>query len=260
MTNNTDPAGTSRPGRFRAVLFDVDDTLLDYATSERTAIHRYLADLGVPADRLAAGAAAWHDHQERHFARYLTGELDFTGQRRARTADMLRWLDQPVPADTDALDAWFDGYRVRYEASLTPFPDAGPTLAALAALPDPPVLAVISNASEPYTRRKLAILGFAGYFVTVVCTDTAGCAKPDPRIFHHACTAVGVPPADATYVGDRADTDAAAATAAGLHGLWLDRAGTATQPGVTRLTTLDALPVALGLAPRPDLGPPRAVR
>ena len=260
-------AAAGRGSRFRAVLFDLDDTLLDYATSERTAIHRYLTDLGLPADRLDAGAAAWHDHQERHFARYLTGELDFTGQRRARTADMLRWLDHPVPTSDDALDTWFDGYRTRYEASLTPFPDAHPVLAALAALPDPPLLGIISNASEPYTRTKLTILGLASHFATVVCTDTAGCAKPDPRIFHHACTALGVPPSAAAYIGDRSDTDALAATAAGLHGLWLDRANTPTPPpGLPRLTTLDALPAALGLlppeatAPGPDLGPRQAVR
>jgi putative hydrolase of the HAD superfamily len=272
VTSATGPAaGGARPARpaprFRAVLFDLDDTLLDYATSERTAIHRYLTDLGLPADRLDAGAAAWHDHQERHIARYLTGELDFTGQRRARTADMLRWLDHPVPTSDEALDTWFDGYRTRYEASLTPFPDALPTLAALAALPDPPLLGIISNASEPYTRTKLTIIGMAAHFATVVCTDTAGCAKPDPRIFHHACTALGIPPSAAAYIGDRPDTDAQAATAAGLHGLWLDRANTPTPPpDLPRLTTLAALPAALALrpspakAPRPDLGPPQAVR
>jgi putative hydrolase of the HAD superfamily len=274
VTEATGPAAPprpARPARIRAVLFDVDDTLLDYATSETAAIRRYLADLGVPADRLAIGAAAWHDHQERHFARYLTGELDFTGQRRARAADMLRWLDRPVPTLDEALDAWFDGYRTRYEASLTPFPDAQPCLTALASLADPPLLGVVSNASEPYTRTKLAILGMASHFSCVVCTDTAGCAKPDPRIFHHACAALNVPPDQTAYIGDRPDTDAAAATAAGLHGLWLDRANTPTPLlGIPRLTTLEALPAALGWppspapieaqAPQPDLGPRQAVR
>jgi putative hydrolase of the HAD superfamily len=259
VTTRTGPAGAARPVRFRAVLFDVDDTLLDYATSESTAICRYLASLNVPAARLEAGASAWHDLQERHFARFLTGELDFTGQRRARAADMLRWLGLDGDVPPAALDTWFDGYRRWYEASLTAFPDAAPALAALAACADPPVLGVISNASEAYTRTKLAILGIDHHFSCVVCTDTVGCAKPDPRIFRHACDLLGLPPAQVAYVGDRHDTDAAAATAAGLHGLWLDRLGTTPPPPtVRRLPDLTTLLATLGLGP--DLGPRPAVR
>jgi putative hydrolase of the HAD superfamily len=259
VTTRTGPAGDIRPVRLRAVLFDLDDTLLDYTASEAAAIRAYLAVLGIPEDRRDAAARAWHDLQEQHFARFLTGELDFTGQRRARAADMLRWLglDGDVPPET--LDTWFDGYRRQYEASLTAFPDAAPALAALAACQDPPVLGIISNANEAYTRTKLAILGIDHHFTCVVCTDTVGCAKPDPRIFRHACDLLGLPPAQVAYVGDRHDTDAAAATAAGLHGLWLDRRGTTTPPpAVRRVPDLTTLLVTLGL--EPDLGPGQAVR
>jgi putative hydrolase of the HAD superfamily len=84
----------------------------------------------------------------------------------------------------------------------------------------------------------------------VVCVDTAGCARPDPAIFGYACRALGVAPHEAAYVGDNPGTDAVAAHAAGLTGVWLDRraAPVATPPGVRRIPGLAALPAALGLA------------
>ena len=63
-------------------------------------------------------------------------------------------------------------------------------------------------------------------------------AKPDPRIFHHACDRLGLAPREVAYVGDRRETDAVAASDAGLRGIWLDREGAS---GVRTLEDLPAL-------------------
>ncbi len=54
-------------------------------------------------------------------------------------------------------------------------------------------------------------------------SSEVGAAKPDPRIFHHACDGLGLEKEEVAYVGDRRETDAIAATDAGLRGIWLDR-------------------------------------
>ncbi|MDI6410107.1 HAD family hydrolase [Streptomyces albus] len=74
-----------------------------------------------------------------------------------------------------------------------------------------------------------------------------GAAKPDPAVFHAACAAYRLRPAQVVYVGDRLSTDAEAATAAGLRGVWLDRDGTAPpgEPTVPRIERLDELPALI---------------
>lgn len=82
----------------RAVLFDVDDTLVDYSGAERAGIARHLCDLGVPAGTVPAGVSYWHLLMECHFTRYLDGELSFQEHRRERVRDMLRWLGRSAPS------------------------------------------------------------------------------------------------------------------------------------------------------------------
>ncbi len=225
----------------RAVLFDVDDTLTDYAGSERAAIEQYLRVLGVD---VPGAADVWHTLQEEHFGRYLAGEVDFAGQCRARAAAMARWLGVDCPDPDD----WFAGYRTHYEAALVTFDDVVTVLDEFIGLR----LGVVSNNDESYVRRKLARLGLLDRFDCVFGADSIGVVKPDPAVFLAACSRLGVAPAEAVYVGDRVDVDARAANAAGLLGVWLDRAGTGTAPDVLRITSLAELPGALERVP--DLG------
>jgi len=229
----------------RAVLFDVDDTLVDYSGAERTGITRHLRDLGVPEDLVPEGASHWRWLVEHHFARYLSGELTLQDHRRERVRDMLRWLGHPVPRDAAALDAWFAGYQQRYERALAPFPDVVACLDRLSGVP----LGVVTNNDTGYQRAKLARLGLIDRFTCVVGTEVGGARKPDPAIFLAACEALGVPVSAAAHVGDRLDHDARGATGAGLYGVWLSRSGRpVTEPGVPCVTTLAALPGLLGFS------------
>jgi putative hydrolase of the HAD superfamily len=228
----------------RAVLFDVDDTLVDYTGAERAGITRYLRDLGVPAAAVPDAVSHWHRLMERHFARYLDGELDFQEHRRERVRDMLRWLGRAVPAEDSPLDRWYLGYQRRYEAALAPFDDVVGCLDALSGLP----LGVVTNNDTGYQRMKLARIGLVDRFRCVIGTDLGGVRKPDPAIFLAGCRALGTAAAQTAYVGDRLDHDARGAVGAGLFGVWLHRFGTpADQPGVPCITTLAALPQLLGL-------------
>lgn len=57
----------------------------------------------------------------------------------------------------------------------------------------------------------------------VVVSGEIGVHKPKPAIFRYACQLLDAEPGDCLFVGDQLDTDARAATAAGLHGVWLNR-------------------------------------
>ncbi|MEV0663596.1 HAD family hydrolase [Actinomadura luteofluorescens] len=218
-----------------AVLFDLDGTLLDHDAAARRAV------VGMfPGEDPARLAARWAELTEETIDRYLAGELSFAEQRRLRIVTLARELGLGAWDDARA-DAWLAGFVARYEAAWRPFPDAAPALDALAARGLR--LGVITNGDAAQQRLKVERLGFAWRLPVVVASSEAGAAKPAAEIFLVACAAVGAEPHATAYVGDRLGTDARAAAAAGLTGVWLDRSGDPA-PGtldVARITTLDAL-------------------
>lgn len=200
----------------RAVLFDVDDTLVDYKGAERRGIAAHFQACGVDCD-LGMAQARWAELQDHHYNRYLLGQTDYVGQATALATDMIAWLGLAGVADPYA---WFLGYREQYERSLELFDDVTDCLETL----DGILLGIVTNSTVAYTRIKLGRVGLLDRFPCLVGVDTVGAAKPDPVIFQAACSSIGVPPDAAAYVGDKLDSDALAACAAGLRGIWLNRA------------------------------------
>jgi putative hydrolase of the HAD superfamily len=222
------------------VLFDLDDTLFAHRAAVDRGIVAHLAAIGGYSE--ADPTALWHELEERHYHRYLAGELDFEGQRRARAIDFAASrglvLDDP--------SAWFDTYFEQYRAAWHLHDDTLPLLEALTQR-----TGIITNGDPAFQQRKLDQVGLS--FEHVIASGALGFTKPDPRIFAHACALFGVAPADACYVGDRFETDALGAAAAGLLGVWIDRDGAATdaqlataaEAGVRVIHSLAELPALL---------------
>ena len=84
-------------------------------------------------------------------------------------------------------------------------------------------LGVVTNGIDRVQRSRLAASGLAPLFDTNVTSQSCGFAKPDPRILHVALDAMGVSPRHAVYVGDDPATDGAAARAANVRFVWMDR-------------------------------------
>jgi putative hydrolase of the HAD superfamily len=86
-------------------------------------------------------------------------------------------------------------------------------------------LAVVSNFD--YSPTCLAILeraGIASLFETIVISDEVGWRKPKPVIFETALDRMGgLRPAEALFVGDRADIDVLGARAVGMTSAWINR-------------------------------------
>lgn len=83
-----------------------------------------------------------------------------------------------------------------------------------------PLLA-LSNGNASLQR-----VGLSDFFVGAVNAKQVGVSKPDARIFHHACTTLGLPAAQVLHVGDDLDLDVAGAQAAGLQAVWVCRSDT----------------------------------
>jgi HAD superfamily hydrolase (TIGR01549 family) len=83
-------------------------------------------------------------------------------------------------------------------------------------------LAIISN-SEGHLAELVAELGWSADFEVVVDSGRVGIDKPDPRIFQHACAALGVAAAELLHVGDAWEADVKGALGATASAVWFDR-------------------------------------
>jgi phosphoglycolate phosphatase len=183
--------------RPRAVLFDLDGTLLDSAPDLAAAANAMLAELGRPARDPATIATYIGKGIPKLVERTLTGAPD----------------DAADPAlAARALPIYERHYAVEMGRRTVVFPHVIEGLRALhgAGLP----LACITNKAERFALDILRRTGLDGFFAVVVCGDTVARKKPDPEPVLLACARLGVRPADALMIGDSAN-DAESARAAG---------------------------------------------
>jgi putative hydrolase of the HAD superfamily len=208
------------------VLFDLDDTLFAHRRAVEDGVVAHLRSSGLLDERSdqAAEAARWSALEEQHYTRYLRGELDYLGQRRARASDFLRPYGITFATDAEA-EEWFETYLHEYRAAWKLHEDALPALEALSQYR----LGIITNGVTHFQQPKLDALDISRFFDHVITSGDFGEVKPHPSIFLHACSVFGVDPAEAAYVGDRLNTDAIGAADAGLRGVWLNRESTSDQ-------------------------------
>ncbi len=216
----------------RAVLFDLDDTLVDQARAARTAVIAWAATLGIDDPGVPG---RWAAISERHFARRQRRETTFQGQRRDRVRE---FLDRDL-SDAEA-DVLFEGYLERYEAGWIAFPDALPALRRVRAAGL--TAGILTNGDRDQQWQKLERVGLATEIDLMITSSELPAGKPDPRAFQHAVARLGASPGEVLMVGDSLSKDVRGALAAGLPALLLDRDDRYRGSDVERIRTLEEVP------------------
>ncbi|HET7723411.1 MAG TPA: HAD family hydrolase [Propionibacteriaceae bacterium] len=197
-----------------AVLFDLDDTLLDYSAARDAGILTWVQD--VEAARHATDVVRrWRELEEHHFRRYSQGEVSFQEQRRAR---MRAFRSDLGGAADDVLDRAFSDYIAHTEAAWAPVPGAVETVRTLG---ERLLVGVLTNGPVELQARKLATLGLD--HLALFASSELPAPKPDVRAYEAACTELGVPPARTVMVGDDLVNDVEGALYAGLRSIWFCR-------------------------------------
>nr|WP_315466117.1 HAD-IA family hydrolase [uncultured Rhodoferax sp.] len=197
----------------RAITLDLDDTLWPVWPAIHRAediLHHWLL---AHAPQTAALYA--DPHQRRILradteARWADHAHDLSVLRRESIRLALQRAGDNTSLAEAAFEVFFDA-RMQVEL----FDDAIPLLEAMAARW--PVVAV-SNGNADVHR-----VGIGRFFAASVSARDAGVGKPDPKIFHAACHAVGVPPAQVLHIGDDAALDVLGALGVGMQTVWVNR-------------------------------------
>ena len=203
-----------------ALLFDLDDTLLDAEVAWRGGVEHLIGARAFGLVNTDDGLVAWDEAFQLWFEPYLDGVISSEQSRTERIRHWAGAFGLPVEAGTEL--AWFADYVTGYRAGWTRFADVDPMLATL---PSGVRLGLITNGPSDLQRAKVIALGLDSVFELVLVSGEFGVAKPDPSIFLHAAQQLGVTPAQCLMVGDNLDKDVAGALAAGMRAVWVQRPG-----------------------------------
>jgi len=202
---------TSSPS---AVLFDADQTLLDFDRAQARALREAVPRVGL---RFSPHLLrAYRVINDALWERFRQGAI--SGERLAH--ERFRQLLAHAGGDEQAAALLGCLFLDRLAQRGDRLPDCRRTLERLARRYR---LGVVTNGYDRVQRSRLAAAGLTSFFEVVVTSEACRFAKPDPRILGVALAALGLPPRRALYVGDDPRTDAAAAAAARVPFVWLDR-------------------------------------
>ena len=192
----------SRPLSVRAVLFDLDGTLVDSAPDLTLAANKMLSALGYPQVNCTQVKGWVGDGVRSLVLRALTAILG------------------DVP-DESLIEQGYVLFQRYYAESVyqdsTLYPGVHETLQTLKS--SGLALACVTNKPSRFTKPVLEKSGLTGFFGAVVSGDDLPLKKPDPAPLEFAAEQLGVPLTTCVLVGDSIN-DISAAAAAGIPVLW----------------------------------------
>ena len=240
--------------RIKAVLFAMDDTLIDWSgvKEEMTAVetrhlrnvYRYLITLGFTLPPFDDFRAKFHDTL---FRAWTEAKKNWKGVSFPQTMrDFL--LGCGLEAAHLDIEAVLRAYNWSPVPGVVPFDDTLPVLEQLKN--EGYKIGLITNAMQPMWMRdvELQAYGILSYLDVRLTSGDVGYMKPHPVIYWQALEQLNVQPEESVFVGDRPANDIAGANDAGLISVLmspphLDRELNGVRPNYTISNLTELLPI-----------------
>lgn len=204
--------------RVKAVVFDMDDTLLNWREAEAGAIQQlallHFAAHGIPAQRvrdvyagvMAENFASWK--RDRVWW-YIQDRLRMLTDRLGKPELSVEQLTSTFSREATARLAFLEGAELALQAAR----EAGRKTA------------LLTNGRSEVQRPKVFAFGLHTLVDFVGITGELGAWKPDPKAFRAVLDRLGVKPEHAVMVGDNEDFDITPAKKLGMQTVWVAPAG-----------------------------------
>lgn len=181
------------PLAVRAVVIDLDGTLLDSAPDLARAANRMLAELRLPAlplDVIKSFIGNGIVNLVRRSLGAAGGEVADEDECSRALAIFSRHYEHDLSSETKPYPGVVEGLTRMREAGLR--------------------LGCVTNKAERFTTPLLRETGLARFFDVTICGDTLPEKKPHPMPLLHACERFAIPPHELLMIGDSAnDTETA---------------------------------------------------
>lgn len=219
--------------RYKWLLFDVDNTLLDFEQTEALALEQSFALHNLPFP--AEAKARYHYINQSYWQRLERKEVTPELLRNGRFQDLFAELSIHFDAETFA-----DSY-LQQLGQQAPLVDGAMEL--LRGLNGRFQLAIITNGLADVQHPRLEKSGLKQYFSPIIISQEIGISKPNPGIFDAAFAQMNQPAKnEVLIIGDSLSSDILGGINYGIDTCWLNPNGkTSDLPITYEIKTLSQL-------------------
>jgi YjjG family noncanonical pyrimidine nucleotidase len=211
MINLKDP-------EYKAIIFDLDNTLLNYTISELDSMKRTCDDHNLFRNDVSQWDLFWSSFSQYNFHHWM----DFVNGGNVKTiGDVLRFSFR----DSLKLEELFHGQLSdtywNYFCNSCVFEDGAEQL--LSNVKDRYQLGIITNGISESQRKRLKAGNIHNLFQSIVISDEVGIRKPSKEIFEIALNELNVSNEEVLFVGDSLQDDYHGAMNAGIDFCFYNR-------------------------------------
>ena len=211
--------------KMKALLIDIDGTLLDYRQSEALGISAIMEHYGVtPTPELAAH---YHDVNQSFWEKYEKGEITRAQINEGRYPAFFGELG--VEVDPEVCEEIYQDF---VNNRLVPVEGAEDMLRYLSGKY---LLYAASNGYSDKQRERLRKAGMISYFTDIFISQETGSQKPQKEFFDYcfARRPAGLKRDEVMIIGDGLTSDMRGGNNAGIHTCWLNAFGEVNHAGVS---------------------------
>lgn len=203
--------------RYKYLLADNDNTLMDFDAAERKALQGALTAFGKPCDDEVF--STYH-----HINKLLWEALE-RGETTQAALKVERFAQLIAHYGWEGVDP--AQLAIAFQADLSTHADLLPgAMHLLKGVRGKMKIALVSNGVSATQRGRLSVCEFTHLLDAVVISEEIGVSKPNPEIVYKALDMLGcTDKREAVFLGDSHSADIAAAHNAGVDSIWLTRHG-----------------------------------
>ena len=199
----------------RHLLFDADETLYDFAATERYALSRLFQDLSIPYTQ--EWIEPYHEENDRCWAMFESGEMTLERLKGARFEMFFSRVGLP-----------YDGTKAG-EVYTKYLGEGGFMLpGAIDFLEDITTdheASIITNGIAVTQHRRFEMTDTVKYFSHIFVSEELGVQKPDKRFFDKVLSMLGLTSKDCIVIGDSEKSDIKGARNAGIESIYFSYKG-----------------------------------